>query len=196
MINSRSNRGRQRGQAFVEFAILTPVLLLFVLLTVDVGRAYWEAIDAAGAARAGVRMGLISDTSDIGGAIRDEPNTGIPNTVAAWGSEGPGQTWGTCNTSSGVCGDPNGCVSTSFSGSQVACFAIRSCILTSGGDLGTCTAYGPWGLRPVDGSGHGLQVTVAIKFKSVTPALAQIAGSSSGGIIYIIQSALGDELYF
>ena len=42
-------------------------------------------------------MGLISDTSDIGGAIRDEPNSGIPNTLAAWGAEGPGTPAGTGN---------------------------------------------------------------------------------------------------
>ena len=189
-------RGRERGQALVEFAILTPVLLLFVLLTVDVGRAYWQAIDAAGAARAGVRMGVISDTSDIGSAVRDEPNSGIPNTVAAWGAEGPGQTWGTCTTGSGTCGDPAGCQSTSFSGSQVACFAVRTCELSSGGDLGSCISYGPWGLRPVDGTGHGLLIRVVIKFTSVTPALAQIAGAASHGVIYIVQAAIGEELYF
>jgi len=200
VINTATSRrrrpGRERGQALVEFAIITPVLLLFVLLTVDVGRAYWQAIDGAGAARAGVRMGVISDTSDIGGAIRDEPNTGIPNTTAAWGSEGPGQAWGTCTTATAVCGDPNGCPNTSFSGTQIACFAIRTCTLSSGGDLGTCVGYGPWGVRPLDGGGHGLQVKIAIKFKSVTPALAQIAGGASGGIIYIIQTATGEELYF
>jgi hypothetical protein len=196
MMRAKQHADHERGQALIEFAILTPVLLLFVLLTVDVGRAYWQAIDGAGAARAGVRMGVISDTSDLGSAIRDEPNSGIPNTAAAWGAEGPGTTWGTCNTASGNCGDPNGCVATSFNGTQVACFAIRTCSLSSGGDLGSCIAYGPWGLRPVDGSGHGLQVKVVIKFKSVTPALAQIAGAASGGVIYIQQSAIGEELYF
>jgi hypothetical protein len=197
MIAEKKRRARrERGQALVEFAILTPVLLLFVLLTVDVGRAYWQAIDGAGAARAGVRMGVISDTSDIGSAIRDEPNSGIANTVAAWGAVGPGTTWGTCNTASGNCGDPSGCVSTSFNGAQIACFAIRTCNLSSGGDLGSCISFGPWGLRPVDGAGHGLQVKVVIKFKSVTPALAQIAGAASGGVIYLQQSALGEELYF
>ncbi|HKV87091.1 MAG TPA: TadE/TadG family type IV pilus assembly protein [Candidatus Dormibacteraeota bacterium] len=191
----KARRG-ERGQALVEFAILSPVLLLFVLLTIDVGRAYWQAIDAAGAARAGVRMGIISDTSDIGGAIRDEPNSGIPNTLAAWGSEGPGTTWGTCTTASGVCGDPGGCTVGSFSGRQVACFAVRSCALSSGGDLGTCTSYGPWGARPVDGTGHGLQIQIVIKFSTVTPALAQIAGAASQGVIMIVQSATGEELYF
>jgi hypothetical protein len=171
---------------------LTPALIVFVLLTVDVGRAFWESIDAAGAARAGVRMGVISDTADIGSAVRDEPNTGIPNTVAAWGSEGPGMTWGTCTTASGICGDPNGCAKTSFSGTQVACFAVRTCTLSSGADLGTCTGYSAWGVRPVAG-GHGLQVVVVIKFAAVTPALASLA---PGGLLYLTQTATGNELYF
>lgn len=197
----RAHRGQRRqagqaGQALVEFALLAPVLMLFVLLTVDVGRAYWQAIDGAGAARAGVRMGIISDTSDIGSAVRDEPNTGIPNTLAAWGSEGPGTSWGSCTSSGATCGDPNGCVSTSFTGTQIACFAVRTCNLSSGGDFGSCISYGPWGQRPVDGTGHGLLVRVVIKFRSVTPALAQIAGGASGGVIYLVQSALGEELYF
>jgi hypothetical protein len=186
----------QRGQALVEFVILVPVLVLFVLLTVDVGRAYFEAIDAAGAARAGVRMGIISDTSDIGGAVRDEPNSGIPDTVAAWGAQGPGQPTGVCTSSGSTCGDPGGCVASSFSGTQIACFAIRTCSLSSGGDLGGCAVYGPWGFRPDGTGGHGLQVKVVIKFTAVTPALAQIAGAASQGTIYLVQSAIGDELYF
>jgi len=191
-VKRRSGRNRrQRGQALVEFALITPALILFVLLTVDIGRAYWESIDAAGAARAGVRMGIISDTADIGSAIRDEPNTGIPNTLAAWGSEGPGTSWGTCLSSGGTCGDPNGCAASSFSGTQIACFAIRTCSLTSG-DLGTCSSYGPWGARPVSG-GHGLQVLVVVKFAAVTPVAAQII---SGGVLFLKQSSLGNELYF
>jgi len=193
----RSRTGAtERGQAFVEFALLAPALLLFALLTVDVGRAYWESIDASGAARAGARMGIISDTADIGDAVRDEPNTGIPNTLAAWGAEGPGTSWGTCASATGTCGDPSGCGATSFVGVQIACFAIRTCSLSSGGDLGTCASYGAWGARPVPGAGHALEVRVVIKFHAVTPALAQIAGAASGGIIYLTQSAMGEELYF
>ncbi|HUY73355.1 MAG TPA: TadE/TadG family type IV pilus assembly protein [Candidatus Dormibacteraeota bacterium] len=188
----RTRRRTQVGQALVEFALLTPPLLLFVLLTVDVGRAYWESIDAAGAARAGVRMGIISDTSDIGGAVRDEPNSGIPNTVAAWGSVGPGTAWGTCTSGTSTCGDPNGCASTSFSGTQIACFALRTCTLSSGGDLGTITGCGPWGLRPLSG-GHALQLVVVIKFPAVTPALAAFV---TGGVLYLRQSDTGNELYF
>jgi TadE-like protein len=186
-----ARRGRS-GQALVEFCLLAPALLVFVLLTVDVGRAFWESIDAAGAARAGVRMGIISDTSDIGSAVRDEPNTGIPNTAAAWGAEGPGTSWGTCTTANGTCGDPNGCTASSFSGAQVACFAVRTCNLSSGADLGSCSSWGSWGQRPVSG-GHGLQVTVVVKFPAVTPALGALV---SGGTLYLTQSAVGDELYF
>jgi hypothetical protein len=187
-------RRRQRGQALVEFAVLTPALLLFVLLTVDVGRAYWQAIDAAGAARAGLRMGIISDTSDIGSAVRDEPNSGIPNTLAAWGPEGPSTAWGTCTTATQTCGDPAGCPAASFTGAQIACFAVRTCTL-SNGDLGNCVAWGAWGTRPEPGGGHGLDVLVVIKFKAVTPALSLIAGGGTGTIL-IVQSALGEELYF
>ena len=191
-MTGRSVRRKQRGQALVEFCLLTPALIIFVLLTVDVGRAFWETIDAAGAARAGARMGIISDTADIGNAIRDEPNTGIPNTVAAWGAEGPGTTWGTCTTANGNCGDPNGCAASSFSGTQIACFAIRSCTLSSGLDLGSCSNYGPWGLRPVS-AGRGLQVVVVIKFPAVTPALSSFV---NGGTLYLTQTSLGNELYF
>lgn len=189
----QTGKRRQKGQALVEFAILTPALILFVLLTVDVGRAFWESIDAAGAARAGVRMGIISDTADMGSAIRDEPNSGIPNTVAAWGSVGPGTAAGTCTTAAGVCGDSTGCSSAAFVGTQIACFAVRTCTLSTGGDLGTCTSYGAWGLRPASGGGRGLQVVVVIKFPPVTPALSTLL---NGGTLYLRQSAVGNELYF
>jgi len=187
-------RSSSRGQALVEFAVTVPVMMLFVLLTVDVGRAYWESIDAAGAARAGARMGIISDTSDIGSALRDEPNSGIPNTVTAWGATGPGQAQGTCTSAGQTCGDPSGCPPSVFSGTRIACFAVRTCTLSGGGDLGTCVAFGQWGLRPEPGAGHGLQVRVVIKFAAVTPALAQIVGPS--GILFLNQSTIAEEVYF
>ena len=190
-IRSTRQSRRKGGQALVEFALITPVMIIFVLLTVDLGRAFWESIDAAGAARAGARMGIISDTSDIGGAIRDEPNSGIPNTVAAWGSVGPGTAQGTCTTTTGVCGDPGGCAQSSFSGTQIACFAIRPCTL-SGGDLGSPVGCGSWGSRPVSG-GHGLQIVVVIKFPAVTPAFSLLV---PGGTLYLTQSVIGVEVYF
>lgn len=188
-------RSSSRGQALVEFTITVPVLLLFVLLTVDVGRAYWQSIDAAGAARAGARMGIISDTSDIASAVRDEPNTGIPNTVAAWGNEGPGQPNGDCTNIAIACGDPSGCPAGSFVGSQIACFTTRTCVLSSGGDLGSCSSFGAWGSRPTGpGTGNALEVVVVIKFIAATPALAQIIGP--GGNLYLKQYSIAEEVYF
>lgn len=190
-----ARRRSSSGQALVEFTITVPVLLLFVLLTVDVGRAYWQSIDAAGAARAGARMGIISDTSDIGSAVRDEPNTGIPNTVAAWGTVGPGTANGTCTNIALPCGDPNACVPASFSGTQIACFYTRTCLLSSGGDLGSCASYGAPGSRPTTaGSGNGLKVVVVIKFIAATPALATIIGP--GGNLYLTQYSIAEEVYF
>ena len=194
MIRAATSIQRSRGQALVEFCLITPVLLVFVLLTVDLGRAYFEAVDAAGAARAGARIGIISDTSDIGAAVRAEPNTGIPDTVAAWGALGPGQPNGVCTAATSNCGDTSGCASTAFSGTQYACFAVRACTLSGGGDFGTCNGYGPWGIRPQGGTAfHGLQIVVVIKFAAVTPALAVIVPS---GLLYLRQNAVGEELYF
>jgi hypothetical protein len=189
----RTRRGAL-GQAIVEFTLIAPALLLFVLLTVDVGRAYYQIIDGAGAARAGARMGIISDTSDIGGAIRDEPNTGIPNTNAAWGSVGPTGGYGTCLSAGATCGDPSGCGPGSFAGGQLACFSVRSCNLSASGDQGTCISYGPWGARPLPGGGHGIDIVVVIKFTPATPALPLLLGPS--GAIYLTQHSVGDELYF
>lgn len=187
-------RRRALGQAIVEFTLISPVLLLFVLLTVDVGRAYYQIIDGAGASRAGARMGIISDTSDIGGAIRDEPNTGIPNTNAAWGSVGPTGGYGACLSPGATCGDPSGCGPSSFAAGQVACFSVRTCNLSTTGDEGTCSSYGPWGSRPEPGGGHGVDVVVVIKFTPATPALPLLLGPS--GAIYLTQHSIGDELYF
>jgi hypothetical protein len=100
--------------------------------------------------------------------------------------------WGTCTSATGTCGDPNGCTAASFSGSQYACFAIRTCTLSSGADLGSCNAWTAWGVRPVS-AGHGLEVVVVIKFPAVTPALSAIV---NGGTLYLTQTSIGDELYF
>jgi hypothetical protein len=35
-----------------------------------------------------------------------------------------------------------------------------------------------------------------IKFTATTPALSQIAGAASGGVIYLKQQSIGEELYF
>jgi len=67
---------------------------------------------------------------DVGDALRSEPNTAILTTPHL-GIDGPvGAT-----TASGMrgiaCGDPNGCPTTAFSAGQLACFAVRTCTITS-----------------------------------------------------------------
>ena len=41
--------------------------------------------------------------------------------------------------------------------------------------------------------GHGLQVVVVVKFTGVTPVAGQII---NGGVLFLRQSSLANELYF
>ena len=50
-------RQRHTGQGIVEFALLTPVLLLLLLVAVDFGRAYSAYIQVTSAAREGAAFG-------------------------------------------------------------------------------------------------------------------------------------------
>ncbi len=198
-----SRRNRSRGQSLVEFAIMVPVLTLITAGTIDLGRAFYLNIEISGAARQGTRAGILSDTTDIGDAIRQEPNTAIPNTVAAWGNTAQDQGNGCTPGTSANCGDGGGCQPSVFTGSRAACFAIRTCTLTGGAgnnsDLGTCTSFGAWQTRPVPGAGgsgpHGLQVLVVYKLPPVTPFLALMT-AGTGGNLYLKSYALADELYF
>ena len=136
--------------------------------------------------------------TDIGDAVRSEPNNAIPNTVAVWGDTGPAQANASCASAAGSqsCGDPGGCQASAFTGSRVACFAIRSCTL-SGTDLGTCTAYGAWGSRPISSAPgtRAIQVVVVYRFTPQTPLSSQVL-PLTGGFFRLQQSAIGSQLYF
>ncbi|MCW2918972.1 MAG: TadE family protein [Actinomycetia bacterium] len=57
-----------RGAAAVEFALILPVLMLFVFGIIDFGRAYWAKITVTEAAREAVRtVALTPDGSDPSG---------------------------------------------------------------------------------------------------------------------------------
>lgn len=88
---------------------------------------------------------------------------------------------------------PGGDQVASFTGAQIACFAVRTCTLSSGADLVNCSTYGRWGLRPASGGGRGLLVVVVVKFPAVTSALSSLV---AGCTLYLRQSSLGNELYF
>jgi Flp pilus assembly protein TadG len=63
------DRLRQRGQSVAEVALLTPILLLMLVGTIEIGRFAYYAIEATGAARAGAQYGMQSliDSKDLAG---------------------------------------------------------------------------------------------------------------------------------
>jgi len=184
------------GQSFVELALSLPMVLVLVLGLTDFSRAYYYSIEMSGAARAGVREAIISETTDIGDAVRSEPNSAILNTVQVWGPSANGGAQGDCTSGSQNCGDPNGCPASSFTGTRIACFAIRTCTLNNG-NYGTCTSFGAWGSRPSAASSatKGIQVVTVFKFTPVTGAIAALPGTVNG-VFYLRQVAVGNALYF
>lgn len=214
-IHVRHRRHRSRGQAVVEFALCAPVIFLVLLGTVDLARGFYLSNQITGAARAGVRMGIITDTTDIGDSIRAEPNSAVPNTDAVWGNVGPpacstcaAQPYANCSGPTTPCGDPKGCTDpTTWAPGQQACFAIRSCTLANvSGSRFQCAAsgMGAWQSRPTACSpscaagqqgpkGDGLVVVVVYKFQ---PSTVRIASFASGGTFYLRSEVVGLELYY
>jgi len=184
---------RRRGQSLVEMALVVPVLVMVMFGATDLGRAFYLSIQIAGASRAGMRMGVIGGTNDIGAAVRSEPYNSIDNSVAAWGSTGPGQPYDGCSNQGGPCGDPSGCDAASAfsSSSRIACFAVRTCTIDQVN--GGCSSFSQWGVRPTQGSGGAVQVLVVYKFTPVTPLFAGFAGST--GVFYLRNQTTGVELY-
>jgi len=69
-------RGRARGQALVELALVLPLLLLFLAGVFDVGRAFSQAGVVTNAARTGARYGAFqpTDISVIKNRVIEETN--------------------------------------------------------------------------------------------------------------------------
>jgi Flp pilus assembly protein TadG len=182
---------KKRAQALVETALILPFLTLLTLGAADLGRAFYLHLEITGASRAGMRSGVQGTGNDIGDAVRSEPNTAIANNTATWGATGPGGSYD-CSPGPTVrpCGDPNGCPSTAFTTGQLACFAVRTCTITSG----ACSLYGSWQSRP-PGGGSGptaFVVRVVYKFTPITPVIAKFGSSGS---FYLLEETYGLELY-
>jgi Flp pilus assembly protein TadG len=65
-------RARQRGQGLVEFALLAPLMVFMLLVTVDFARAYSAHIQVSNAARAGAVYGSRSSSlANDSNAVRD-----------------------------------------------------------------------------------------------------------------------------
>ena len=87
-----SDRGDERGQSLVEFALLLPLMLLIITGLFDVARAVWEENTLAYAAREGTRYAIVhgSEGNPRVDAATPQCGTGqadpvfctnIPNTV-------------------------------------------------------------------------------------------------------------------
>jgi Flp pilus assembly protein TadG len=181
----------RRAQAMVETALILPFLTLLTLGAADLGRAFYLHLEITGAARAGMRNAIQGTGNKIGDALRSEPNTAILNDATTWGATGPG---GAYECDPGVaghtCGDPNGCPASAFTTNQLACFAVRTCTISSG----ACSLYGSWQSRP-PGGGSGptaIVVRVVYKFTPITPLIAQFG---SAGSFYLTEESYGLELY-
>jgi len=62
----RGKRHGQLGDGLVEFALILPVLMLFIMGILDLGRAVYAYNVVANCAREGARYGLTSPTDDAG----------------------------------------------------------------------------------------------------------------------------------
>jgi Flp pilus assembly protein TadG len=83
-------RPRCEGQSLLEAALVMPVLVLMLAVTVDLGRAYNLAIEVSSAAHAGAIYGVQnpSDTSGMVSAAKLEaPDIATLNATAAYGCE-------------------------------------------------------------------------------------------------------------
>jgi len=76
----RHQKHSDRGQAFVEFALILPVLLLIVLGIIQFGRYYNNNETITNATRAGARVAAVSRTaSDPVGATIQAVKNSAPN---------------------------------------------------------------------------------------------------------------------
>jgi Flp pilus assembly protein TadG len=94
-----------RGQSFVEFGIVAPVLLLVLLAVADLGRVFFVSIELNDAARAGTQFGIQSpaNAADISGmeqaAQNDASNISGVSATASEYCQCPDGTTPACNSS-------------------------------------------------------------------------------------------------
>ncbi len=81
----------RRGQALVEFALIAPLLLLFLFAIIQMGLLFSGFISVEQAARIGVREASLGEhSSQVGCSIYHQLNGGMfPNTATVYWSETP-----------------------------------------------------------------------------------------------------------
>ncbi len=78
-------KGTRRGQSLVEFAFVTPVLLLLLLGVIDLGRLYADYVDLKNGARDGAGYGILKP-SDTTGMKSRVLSSGVPAGTTATAS--------------------------------------------------------------------------------------------------------------
>jgi hypothetical protein len=78
------------GSSVIELAVILPVLLLMLLGAVDMGRAYYAAIEVSSAAAAGALYGSLKPADVVGmegAALLDSGDLVGMTSVATWGCQ-------------------------------------------------------------------------------------------------------------
>ena len=70
--NGRDRRHKSRGQSFVEFALVAPVLLLLLLITLDFGRMFMSYVTLNNVARVAANFGSVNPAELHGFAQHDD----------------------------------------------------------------------------------------------------------------------------
>ena len=156
---------RSRGQGLVEFALISPIFLLFLLIAVDFGRMFFSYVEVSNAAREAAAYAA-SNPTDLAGIITHAEQetssqaqggehtlvvsascadpSGVPlvgGCATAPGGSGIGNsvTVGVTEPFSFLTPFINGFFSNSFSIQASASTAVLSLAATGGGGPGTCT---------------------------------------------------------
>ena len=113
-MNSHRNVARdEKGQAFVELALVLPIFVLLLVGAAEVGRIAFASIEVSNAARAGVSYGAqnhatASDTSGIQtAATQDGPEFSDMQAVATQSCTCSSGTTITCANAGTLCLSPN-----------------------------------------------------------------------------------------
>lgn len=188
-----------------------PVLIVLVMGTIDLGRAFYVNLPVTGMASGGAQLGSTSATADIDVAVRQESNV-VPNNATAWGDVFPGGANSACTTTPNPttnvqqCGDAHGCLTSgsnnAFSSpSRVACFAVGTCTIDSTNHNGQCTSAIAWQTRSPAGSSAStpytnaaLVVKVVYAFNPATPLIAAFF-TATGKVLYLSQTSVIPEGY-
>lgn len=110
-MNTNSARRSQAGVALVEFALVTPLLMMVLLGLVEIGRLTYFTIEVGNAAHAGAEYGSLSAANALN-------STGITSAVRA---DGQNSISSLTVSSNYVCGCWNGTAETPSTPTHAAC---------------------------------------------------------------------------